>query len=530
MKAIFISLFLALLSMFNAYADCREILQRLRVRNSVTKTVLSEGESAFLVRVNRIEDISSKLRRLRKDKRPAIHIASTKALGKLDSYLLVGDYATAHRELRTLFRDVEFSALGIRALNAQLEQVRALGNLPFDEMASSLRTQDVALKEIRDEVLGRVNTVDGLVDELTNIRSQYEAKLGSRFQRYLLAREHLEEMLNPGSCSAHCQENVQRLLDTLGAKYASDRTRFPSFIAAGGDLSGDGIRELIDSHRIATWARLKHERNAELFAVMREFLTQPAVVQKIMDLITSIPGMHRLKLVRFFKMFLDSVAQQKHVPVINQIVRSLSASGEKLDQVLHHNGIFGGNEFMINFARRSDIETKRVWNEIVQSAGERSPELRTELLNIDTLARARGPLELLRKDTPLPRWAILVAGGAGVGYFWFSDDSAVVTDDDQSDDDEVIIYDSIPMEDADDGSVSVDSIPNQTDEPIYTEIPLEEEVDQELDAVASELVEPEVRQILIDDENDQSTVGALRIPNSEVSLWNKFLMWLTSIF
>lgn len=487
-------LILSCLLTHNLYAGCLEIFHRLKVRQAVTTRVLSEGEDAFMRRLDGIERVGSWLRKLRKDKRPAIHAFISKRMTKLDSYLFVGDYATAHRELRTLFRDVEFSSLAVKAIDKQLEIVKALGAKPLEEARATLAGEFVPARHWLNQALEKSTTLDGVVDELVYIRSKYEVKVGSKFQEYLLAREHLEGLLAPGACSAECQSNITRLLDTLGAKYQSDRTRFASFLEIGDELGPDIIRDLIDTHRLAVTARLKRERNAELFAVLSEFATQPAVVQKILYGLTSIPGMHKLKIVRLFKTFLDAIAQTKHVPVINQIVRSQDDAVTKLDQVLHHNGVFGGNEFLISFSRRSDLDSKRVWNEIVSSASARDEALGNQLLQADQLGKARGPLELLNSKTPLPRWMVLAAGGVGAGYFWF-------------------------------GKTEIEEIEFDDIEPIINgEIPLEGEEDQELDEASEELTKPEVQEVILEDIE--------RAPSSVLapSFWSRMMTWFSSLF
>ena len=477
------------------YAGCLEAFHRLKVRQAVTMRVLSEGEDAFMRRLDKIEQVGSWLRQLRKDKRPAIHAFMSKRMAKLDSYLFVGDYATAHRELRSLFREVEFSALAVKSIDKQLELIKNLGAKPLDQAQASLANQFVPARHWLNQALEKSTSLDGVVDELVYIRSKYEVKIGSKFQEYLLAREHLEGLLAPGACSSECQSNVARLLDSLGVKYQSDRTRFASFLEVGDEVSVDGLRDLIDTHRLAVTTRLKRERNAELFAVLSEFATQPAIVQKILYTLTRIPGMHKLKLVRLFKGFLDAIAQAKHVPIINQIVRSQDSGAAKLDQVLQHNGVFGGNEFIITFARRSDLDTKRVWNEIVSSATARDEALGNQLLMADQMARSRGPLDLLTSKSPLPRWLVLSASAAGAGYFWF-------------------------------GKTEIEEIEFDDIEPIINgEIPLEGEEDQELDEASEELLRPQVQEIIIEEEGERAPSSI-----SSPSLWSRMKDWISSLF
>lgn len=319
----FLVMLLSMLFGFNAFAGCYETLNRFRVRLSVTKKVLSENEDSFMKRLDSIERTGSWLRKLRKNKSPAIHAKMSKRLTKLDAYLFVGDYATAHRELRSLFREVEFSSLAIRAIDEQLEQVKRLETRSIEEATAMLSQADIAGRHWLDEALSKSQTIDAAIDQLVFVRSGYEVKLGSHFQEYLLAKEHLESLIAPGACSSDCQTNTLRLLESLGIKYQSDRTRFSSFLEIGEDVSKNSIRDLIDTHRLAVITRIKTERNAELVAVLSEFATQPAIIQKILFGLTGLPGMHKLRLVRVLKVFLDSVAQTKHVPVINQDRKSV---------------------------------------------------------------------------------------------------------------------------------------------------------------------------------------------------------------
>jgi len=480
----------------SAYAGCYETLNRLRVRMSVTKKVLSENEDSFMKRLDSIERTGSWLRRLRKNKSPAIHAKMSKRMTKLDTYLFVGDYATAHRELRSLFREVEFSSLAIRAIDEQLEQVKQLDTRSIEQAREILAEANIRGRHWLDDALSKSQTVDALVDQLVFTRSGYEVKLGSHFQEYLLAKEHLEALLAPGACSADCQSNTLRLLDSLGIKYQSDRTRFSSFLEIGEDVSKNTIRDQIDTHRLAVITRLKRERNAELFAVFSEFATQPAIIQKILFGLTGLPGMHKLRIVRLFKVFLDSVAQTKYVPVINQIVRSLDDPSKKLDQVLQHNSLFGGNEFIVSFARRSDLDSKRVWNQIVTEAGNSNPQMADELLKADQLAKARGPLDLLTGSSPLPRWLVGIATTGGIGYFWFSKGEVKSIEIDRE---EVIVPPQPPMED---------------------QIPLESEEDQELEDVSEELSRPDLQLRILE--------SVARTPSSARSK-AKFTIWFNRL-
>lgn len=474
----------------NTYADCYQAFNRFRVRQAVTNKVLSENEDAFMRRLNNIERVGTWLRKLRKNKSPAIHAKMSKRLTKLDAYLFVGDYATAHRELRTLFREVEFSSLAVRALDEQLESVRALSVRNIDQAKQLLGQEDIPARHWLDQALAKSTTLDGVVDELVYIRSTHETKLGSRFQEYLLAKEHLEALTVPGACSPECSLNTQKLLDSLGVKYQSDRTRFSSFLEVGDDINSNAIRDLIDTHRVAVISRLKRERNSELMAVLSEFATQPAIIQKILFGLTGIPGMHKLKIVRLLKVFLDAVAQTKHVPLINQIVRSQDGAAKKLDQVLQQNGIFGGNEFLINFSRRNDLETKRVWSQIVAEASTQNSDLASQLLKADQMARSRGPLDLLQSSSVLPRWLMMAVSTGGIGYFWFSKGEIQ--------------------------SVEV--------EPSVSEIPLEGEEDSILDEASEELSDAEVQEVILD------SIG--REPNSVAAQGqlSQFYQWLISFF
>lgn len=467
MWRLYLCFLFSLLFAFQVNASCLQALHRLRVRGAATMNVLSMGEERLLQKVTSIEESGAWLRKLRKNKSPAIHVKMSKRMSKLDSYLFVGDYATAHRELRTLFRDVEFSTLAIKILDEQLSQVKTLAPNDFAAARLAISESDIPAKSWLSESFDRSTSLDGVVDELVFKRSKYEVKLGSKFQEYLLAKEHLEDLLRPQACSSECQANIERLLSTLGVKYNSDRTRFSSFLALGDELSSDGIRELVDSHRLAMLTRLKHERNAELFAVFKEFATQPALVHKILEGLTAIPGMHKFRLVRLFNFFLDSVARSKHVPEINKIVRSTSDVSTKLDQVLEKNGVFGGNEFLISFSRRGDLETKRVWNQIVTAANERGESLGSEFLKADQLAKARGVLSLIAGDTPLPRWLIALGAAGGVGYFWFGKTEIDLDEDNRDEDD--IIHDQIPLE-RDEDELIDDAVEVLQDENVQKEL------------------------------------------------------------
>lgn len=445
------------------YANCFDTLNRFRIRKAVTSNILVENDARFMTRLNEIEESGSYLRRLRKNKSPAIHEKMKRQLVKLDGYLFTGDYATAHRELRPLFREVEFSSLAIKSLDIQLQHVRSLDVRSIDQAKQVLAGIDIPSRFWLDETLSKAQTLDAVVDELVFIRAGYESKLGKKFQEYLLAKEHLERLVEPGACSAECGESVTRLLDSLGVKYNSDRTRFSSFLEVGDELTTDGIRDLIDNHRVAVISRIKHERNAELFAVFREFATQPAVVEKIVSLLVGIPGMHKLKLVRVFNFFLDAVAQSKHVPIINQVVRSQGDIANKLDDLLLKNSNFGGNELLISFGRRNDLDSKRVWNQLVSYAGENNPAMAETLLKADQLARSRGPLDLLQSKTVLPRWLIMAASAGGLGYFWFGQNSSEI--------ESIEVPEVIPSSDG---------------------IPREDDIVQDIDSVAQELQDPEV--------------------------------------
>tara|TARA_R110000868_G_scaffold61524_1_gene186937 strand:- start:47235 stop:48743 length:1509 start_codon:yes stop_codon:yes gene_type:complete len=492
LRPTFLIIVLSFVTSLSAYAGCFETLNRLRVRLSVTKKVLSENEDSFMKRLDSIERTGSWLRRLRKNKSPAIHAKMSKRLTKLDTYLFVGDYATAHRELRSLFREVEFSSLAIRAIDEQLEQVKQLDTRSIEQAREVLGQANISGRHWIDDAFSKSQTVDALVDQLVFTRSGYEVKLGSHFQEYLLAKEHLEALLVPGACSSDCQSNTLRLLDSLGIKYQSDRTRFSSFLEIGEDVSKNTIRDQIDNHRLAVITRLKRERNAELFAVLSEFATQPAIVQKILFGLTGLPGMHKLRIVRLFKVFLDSVAQTKHVPIINQIVRSMDDPSKKLDQVLQHNGLFGGNEFIVSFARRSDLDSKRVWNQIVTEASNSNPQMADELLKADQLAKARGPLDLLTGTSVLPRWLVGLASTGGIGYFWFSK-GEVKSIEIQRDED--VIVPQPPMED---------------------QIPLEGEEDQELEDISEELSSPDLQLRVLE---SVSRTPSSKRPKAKFTIW-----------
>ncbi len=476
-------------------ASCFNIFNRFKIRKAVTSNILSENEDRFMQRLNKIEESASWLRRLRKNKSPAIHSKMQDELVKLDAYLFVGDYATAHRELRPLFREVEFSALAIKALDQQLNQIRSLNVRSLEQAKTVLASKDIATRFWLDEALAKADTLDNVIDELTYIRATFESKVGKKFQEYLLAKEHLESLLEPDACSANCADNVQRLLNSLGIKYDSDRVRFKSFLEIGDDLTNDSLRELIDTHRVAVINRLKRERNAELFAVFKEFATQPALVEKIVSVLSGIPGMHKLKLVRVFNFFLDAVAQTKHAPIINQVVRSQDSAASKLDAILTHNGIFKGNEFLISFARRNDLDSKRTWNEILSYASNSSPQAAEDMLKADQLARSRGPLQLLNEKSVLPRWLVLASSMGGLGYFWFSQSSLEI----QS----IEVPEVIPSSDG---------------------IPREDDYIDDLDEVVDELQNPEIINEIIP-ENERSPDSLI-----EIGLWESVCNSLRNFF
>src|SRR5690606_20620093 len=169
MRFLFLAVSLSILSL-QPRASCCATLARFRHRLAATTTVLSENDEAYMQRLDRVERVGTWLRHLRKDKRPAIHAKMGRRMAKLDAYLFTADYATVHRELRSLFRQVEFSGHAITAINHSLELVKKSGAQSIDQLKTQLAAQDIPAKLWLERALNRATTVDAVIDELVSVR------------------------------------------------------------------------------------------------------------------------------------------------------------------------------------------------------------------------------------------------------------------------------------------------------------------------------------------------------------------------
>lgn len=388
-------------------------------------------EFKLMEKVEKLEDVTNKIRNWKENPEPAINIKYNKVIAELDNYLIQGQYAVNHREWRGLFRKVEFAFSIVEKNKKALSSVKGL----TDEATS--KQVDEALKkaklsagyrELLVELFEGKGSISGLRASLELENNSRLVDLGSNYHYYKMVREHLEDMLDGNACDKNCKESTAKLLDSMGISYDKEMHRYARLFNKEKRPSLDALSKMLNENSVALITRLKKERNEELFALIKSFVLQPYFVNKIFKGIYNTPGINKKRWVRVFKIVYNTQARVLHFPKINKLTRFSGTAKDKFHFLKEINSTVDADEILVTLGRRVDQSTVDIRNDIFKYAKANDTDFYERLVKAKEKAKARGDISLTYEKSFVAKLASIIALGGGATYFYmFKEDSKIVT-------------------------------------------------------------------------------------------------------
>jgi hypothetical protein len=383
-----------------------------------------------------VEDLEKQaniLRRLKDSPTPAIVLQIDAKLAKQDAYLMSEDYEIGIREWRSLFREVEYGHVIVTKNTEALAVLSKLSEeATKDEIILALRSSNLG-EGYRSLIIDLYNKrgtgLKGLRGALEVENKKRLMRFGSLYQEYSQSRWHLENLLkSDSSCDNACKVELRKMLDKLGLGSKTEHSRFSRIAEDATRPSMEEMAEFLNRHPLALVARLTKERNAEAFALARDFVLQPYFLNKIFKGLYSMPGLNKTRLVRLFSFIYDYQARILHFPDINQVVRSTKTAADKLQLLMELNTTAEGDEILITFARRIDKRARDTWREVSTLAQTTESDFHTRMLKAEVVAKARGQISLVHDQSFVAKLSAVIFSGGGLGYYYMTDSGSVLID------------------------------------------------------------------------------------------------------
>lgn len=401
-------------------ADCMGMMSAFFTPKSKIEKLT---EFQYVQKIDRLERLNNRLRNFRDPSIPALTVKSNKKLVKLDSFILSGDMHTAERELAPLFRRMEMSFLMARNNQVVIDHLTGVERTVDWGQIKKLGFSDEQVKLWRDAVGVEADSVTFL-RELNRQRNRSLREMGLHYHDYRVFREHLDELSEAKNCTPACLEAIAHLMGEIGIQSKKEQLRFPSILKGAVRPTLAEIRDSVHSSPIASLARLRRERNAEIFMAFWTFLKKTTLVDAVMKKVSSFPIIFE----RLFKSIYDQQAREKFFPEMNRLLR---ADLKKLDELLEKlkaiNAKFEGDEFLVNLSRRIDGLAKDYWLGLKEEAAKLDPNFLDRMLKAEVIGARKGELTLTPKPTLLNKFTLLLLGGAGVTYYTLSPGQVTVT-------------------------------------------------------------------------------------------------------
>lgn len=409
---------------------CFDLVNTLVKRKA--KSYLNIPELELMKKIEAVEKASNGLRKIKNNADPAINISIGRKIALLDSNLMINQWSVAHRSTKNLFRQVEIAYVLIKRHDPILKELKSADlNLGREELLRVLKKAKTPqnYQKVLLESFDKHGSLSKFAKDLELETHSQLIRLGNKYHEYALIRYHLEDILEDTNCSnAVCQRNVKTLLDRIGIASDKERVRFARVI---GDLKRPPIDELskmLNEHPVVLLTRLKKERNYELFAVVRDFILQPEIVERMFKGLYNLPGFNRVKAVRILKLVYNAQARNLHFPKINRIVRSTLPIDQKFPILKEINTTVDYDELLVTFARRVDDATADTWKTIKEYAEANDKDFLERIVKAEKKAKARGEISLTQDKSVVAKLATIIATGSSIGYFYFLGDEPEVVE------------------------------------------------------------------------------------------------------
>ena len=397
--------------------------------NHRAKSYLKIPELELMKKVEVIEKSSNFLRKLKDNADPAINIKIGKQISRLDSNLMINQWSVAHRSTKHLFREVEMAYVLIKRNGPLVKELKNVDlSLGRPELIKAMKKSKVSpsYQTVLLESFDKHNSLKKFATALEIDTHSQLIRFGNKYHEYSLIRHHLDEILEDANCSNDiCQRNVKTLLDRIGISSEKERTMFARIIGNYKRPSMKEVSQLLNENPIALLARIKKERNYELFSVVRDFILQPEIIERLFRGIYNLPGINQAKAIRVLRLVYDAQARNLHFPKINRIVRSTLPISDKLPLFKEINSTVDYDEIMVTFARRVDDATADTWKALKEAASGDEAFL-ARMAKAEKKALARGEISLTYEKSVVSKLATIIASGGSIGYFYFLGDEAEV--------------------------------------------------------------------------------------------------------
>jgi hypothetical protein len=394
-------------------------------------------EVKYLAEINSLEETISRLRRWKESPEPAITLKLRRKLATIESYLMNNHPEIAHREWRTIFRQVEMStiiiekyekALKILAVPMEKEQIIAA----FKAASLSDGIIESMAKDL-DTVQGRLNLVARLRKE---IKTQCEV-LGNHYEEYSMVRELLDKLADETVSTGDHIEKIKVLLQKMGVDENIEKIRFSTLLENESRPSLEAIQRVLHSHPLALIIRLKHERNAEMRMLLTQLVLQPALWEALWSKTMKLPWIYKTPIVRLLSPFYNTQARALHFPLIHQVILSPLQMEKKIYLLRELNSSIDNDELLVTFSRRIDEQAEKCWEELknflLKQTDPQWQDFHKRLVAAEEKGTKLGEISLVYGRSNVRITAFTLAAGGYLGheygqrvYYWWKGDK--VTD------------------------------------------------------------------------------------------------------
>lgn len=357
---------------------------------------------------------------------PAILTMINQKVLRLNDFVLNQNESIPVRELEILFEEVELSAVYLKKSVPLFNHLTELKNFEGsgEALVQLLKNKGVN-QSMLEGIESKIDNLAGREEFLKDLQKSIKKKsrkLGSKLEEYVYTRKHFEKLLKDEGCNQECREFLQKyILSKIGVSSKSAKMKYPSLLTDVKGLSLDEVLDVLYVNHTSNVVRYRNEMFYETFAVLKRMMENRDKIEMIYRYMKSIPVLGKTKLFNFLLWAKNLNVLEKHFPQIDDLVLSAKTISQKMEDLKDLNKYkfsSKSDDFLVSFARKDDVSTKEVWDQIKTEASQKDIEFHTQMVSAEKLAEKEGPLSINYKPKLSQKLLFVLAGG-GLVYFSF---------------------------------------------------------------------------------------------------------------
>lgn len=369
-----------------------------------------------------IEKVTNLLRKFKENPEPALNIKVWKKIAKMEEFLLNGSHSPNERNWRTFFREFEANYISFRRSNEILELFHKTPDISSDDLFKKLKAANYPKPylDFLNTRLQEAGSLQRLMDALNLERNSTLVRVGKDYHEYRMFRGALDDLLESEECSENCKRMVGLLYSNLGSESPKEKMMFEVFFEGENRPDIKEMREFLYQQELFVRTRLKRERNAEFFGMLKSLVSQPEFIDSLLGYIYKSQLLGKRRAVKLFKMIYNAQARNIYLPKINRLIYGPQEADKAMDLLQNLNAPIAKDELLVTFARLVDKRSEAKWELIANHAKNADPNFYKRMTEAKETALARGDLSRTNPRSTVGTIAALaVIGIPAVGYFYF---------------------------------------------------------------------------------------------------------------